>query len=349
MIHAYASAAAPASQPPGLFLLAWGLFASVVGIGVATNFRGTAYNVARRVEESSNRVRRSAPWNWRQDRVVNVTLLRFAAAPFAVTGPIVTIAGVAAVVHGHVTIQSTGRPPAWFGCAAVGIALAATTRMWTAGGWYRTAARRGKRQSAMAGLATLGGLGFAAGLATGQMTIGIVAWVIACAAGALTLTRHQPPPGPHHDSSSHLRPHRHTVTTAGYRLDAAHPKTWLRSKTRLAGGGEMTTGALYSESSRRRPARSGTARIAPRLLRSPGQPAPSVTTAPPRRRPCRARNATQQAPLSPRRSTTAPTQASWASLRTGPVYTASFGSAGDLTGSCRPRGRRWCYRRNGPG
>ena len=57
-----AAGATHSSAPPGLFLLAWGLIASAVGLLTVTNFRGFADNYARRVSQSAaGRRRRQSP------------------------------------------------------------------------------------------------------------------------------------------------------------------------------------------------------------------------------------------------------------------------------------------------
>jgi hypothetical protein len=69
-VIAQAASSASASQPPpGLFLLAWGLFATVVGLGAVTNYRGFAEKFAQQAY-SSRRL-----WRWqRHEQSVRLNL-----------------------------------------------------------------------------------------------------------------------------------------------------------------------------------------------------------------------------------------------------------------------------------
>lgn len=106
-------AAAPASTDqaaPGLFLLAWGLFASVIGLGLVTDFRGFASKFTQGAYASSSWMRRVPPWKWtrrgpeEEELASRAKMIRLIAIPFAVLGPIVTVVGAVQILCGHIGV-----------------------------------------------------------------------------------------------------------------------------------------------------------------------------------------------------------------------------------------------------
>jgi hypothetical protein len=174
-----------ANQSPGLFMLAWGLFASAFGLALVTNFRGFAGNFARRARASEAGlepvVRKLPPWRWMTppDPGETVKMVRLIAIPFAITGPIITVAGIISVTHGGIAGSGPGALPGPFRFLLIGFAGAAVGWSWLSRrGMFRPVVRRGGWRLASALISSAGGLLFGIGIATGQMTIAIAAWVI---------------------------------------------------------------------------------------------------------------------------------------------------------------------------
>ena len=194
---AQAAAATHASPSPGLFMLAWGLAASAGGLLLVTNFRGFADNFVRRAEESSAGLRKLPPWKQQrpQDPAGQVKLARLIAIPFAIIGPIVTVAGIVSVSHSGIGGSGPGTLPDPLRYLFIAFAVAAVGWSWRSRhGLFRPAARRGGWRLAAALLASLGGLIFGIGIAMGQMTIAIAAWVI-CGLPTLILVMEDKPAG----------------------------------------------------------------------------------------------------------------------------------------------------------
>ena len=80
-------------------MLAWGLFASAFGLLIATNFRGFTDNFVRKAEESSAGLRKLQLLNRQRSPAERVKLARLIAIPFAIIGPVVTVAGIISVSH----------------------------------------------------------------------------------------------------------------------------------------------------------------------------------------------------------------------------------------------------------
>jgi len=176
-----AAAATHAGQPPGLFLLVWGVGATAAGLLTITNFRGFADNFARRAEASSAGRRRRPPWQGQQplDPARRARQLRLIAIPFVIIGPIVTVVGIISISHGRIADSGLGALPGPFRFAFIAFAVAAAGSSWLSRrGLYRPAARRGGWRLAAAVLSSLCILIFGIGVAIGQMTIAIVAFAI---------------------------------------------------------------------------------------------------------------------------------------------------------------------------
>ncbi len=176
---AQAVSSASASQPaPGLFLLAWGLFATVVGLGAVTNYRGFAEQFAQQAH-SSGRL-----WRWQRneqlprDMSSRTKMLRLIAVPFAIVGPIVTIVGLVQILHGHASVPRGPRLPLPMALAFVAVAAVAVGQQWRPNGLFLAGARQGRWMCAAAIIASIGALSFGVFTAVGQTTIGIVGWLV---------------------------------------------------------------------------------------------------------------------------------------------------------------------------
>jgi hypothetical protein len=193
-----AAAATHAVQPPGLFILAWGLGASAFGLLIVTNFRGFADNYARRAENSSAGLRKLPPWKWQRppDPAEKTRRMRLIAIPFAIIGPIATVAGLISISRGGIGDSGPGALPSSPRYLFIGFAVAAVGWSWLSRrGLFRPAARRGGWRLAAALVSSLGGLIFGIGIAMGQMTIAIAAWVIG-GLSCLILVMEDKPAGP---------------------------------------------------------------------------------------------------------------------------------------------------------
>lgn len=170
------------SAPGGFFLLAWGLFASVIGLGLVTNYRGFADKFSQNAYASSSGLRRLPPWKWTPERpdelARRATMARLIAIPFAVLGPIITIAGVVQILHGHIAIPRGPVLPLPFALAFIGIAAVAIGQYWRRGGFFRVAAQQGRWMRVAAILASVGGVSFGVFTAVGQTTLGIAGWLV---------------------------------------------------------------------------------------------------------------------------------------------------------------------------
>jgi hypothetical protein len=174
-----AAAATHASQSPGLFILAWGLFASAAGLLLGTNFRGFTDNFVRKAEESSAGLRKLQLLKPQRSPAEQVKLARLIAIPFAVIGPVVTVAGIISVSHAGIGGSGPGALPDPVRYVFIALAAVAVGWSWLSRrGLFRPAARRGGWRLAIAVLSSLDALIFGIGIAMGQLTIAIVAWAI---------------------------------------------------------------------------------------------------------------------------------------------------------------------------
>lgn len=177
-----AAPAAHASQPSaGLFMLAWGLFASAIGLSLVTNFRGFADNFTKNAHASSAGLRKFPPWKWQrrsEDLVGRTRMVRLIAIPFAVLGPIMTVAGIIAICHGHISMPNEPALPIPFRCLVIVLALLSVGQYWLPRGFFRAAARQGRWRRAVVMLASVGAIVFGVSVASGFITIGVVAWLL---------------------------------------------------------------------------------------------------------------------------------------------------------------------------
>lgn len=182
MVIAQAASSASASQPaPGLFLLAWGLFATVVGLGAVTNYRGFAEKFARQAYASASS-RRLSRWQGNGQRPPDLArrtrMLRLICVPFAIVGPIVTIVGLIQILSGHVSVPHGPRLPLPMALAFVAIAAVAVGQHWRRNGFFLVAAQKGGWMCAAAIIASVGAFSFGVFTSLGQTTIGIVGWLV---------------------------------------------------------------------------------------------------------------------------------------------------------------------------
>jgi hypothetical protein len=181
MVIAQAASSASASQsaPGGLFLLAWGLFATVVGLGAVTNYRGFAEKFAQYASASSR-----GPSRWQRngqlppDTAGRIKMFRLIAVPFAIVGPIVTIVGLIQTLHGHVSVPRGPRLPLPMALAFVAVAAVAVGQHWRRNGFFRAGARQGGWMCAAAIVASIGAFSFGVFTSFGMTTIGIVGWLV---------------------------------------------------------------------------------------------------------------------------------------------------------------------------
>ena len=198
-----ASSTASAHQSaPGFFLLAWGLFATVIGWGLLTNFRGFADRFASGTYASSAGLRRIPPWKWlprgtdEQELSSRAKRSRVIAIPFAILGPIVTIDGVVQMARGHISVPRGPVLPLPFALAFIGMGVLAVAQYWRRGGLFRIAARQGGAMlRAAAIVASLGAVSFGVFTALGFSTLGIAGWLVGGLAGVpIVLSRRSQPP-----------------------------------------------------------------------------------------------------------------------------------------------------------
>jgi len=114
VISQAASAAHTSQGPGGLFLLAWGLGASALGLGLVTNFRGFADNFSREAHASSAGLQKLPPWKRQrpQNPAERTKLVRLIAIPFAILGPILT--GLISISHKDIGGSGPGASPSPF-------------------------------------------------------------------------------------------------------------------------------------------------------------------------------------------------------------------------------------------
>jgi hypothetical protein len=189
-----ASSAGQAGAPPGPFLVAWGLVASAYGLAMITNYRGFADTFLRRARASRARWRRSS--RKQLTSRMTATQMRIMAAPFAVLGPISTIAGINSISHEGAggTWLGTGTGPYRF--AFLAAAVAGTGWSWLSpNGLFRPAIRRGGSSLLIALVASAGTVLFGLGLSVGQLAICTGGWAIGGLA-AIAIMLDDKPSGP---------------------------------------------------------------------------------------------------------------------------------------------------------
>ena len=182
MIAQATAAATHSSPPPGLFLLAWGLGASALGLLIVTNFRGFADNFARRAANSSAGWQRRPPRRsqWPSDPAARTKRMRLIAIPFAIIGPIVTVVGLVSISRHGLVGSGPGALHGPFRYLWLAFAVVIFGQSWLSrNGLYRPAARRGGWHLAAAVVSSLGGLVFGLGIAIGQLAIAIAGLAVA--------------------------------------------------------------------------------------------------------------------------------------------------------------------------
>jgi hypothetical protein len=179
-------------------MLAWGLVASAFGLLLATNFRGFTDNFVRKAEESSAGLRKLQLWKPQRSPAEQGKLARLLAIPFAVIGPVVTVAGIISISHAGIGGSGPGALADPVRYVFIALAAAAVGWSWLSRrGLFRPATRRGGWRLAVAVLSSLGGLIFGVGIATGQLAIAIAAWAIGGLTSLILMLDDKPPgPGP---------------------------------------------------------------------------------------------------------------------------------------------------------
>jgi hypothetical protein len=80
-----------------LFLVAWGIFATSMGLVTATNYRGFVDQMTAERRRAARSLRRVPPWRWfpdRQPREGSRWVVRAVGVVFAVTGPVALVVGI---------------------------------------------------------------------------------------------------------------------------------------------------------------------------------------------------------------------------------------------------------------
>jgi hypothetical protein len=179
-----AAAATHTSQPPGEFLLTWGLIASAIGLLTVTNFHGFADKYARRWAASSSRRRRVPPWRSQppQDPAEQTRRVRLLAIPFAVAGPVVTVIEIVSISRGGTGASEPSLPSPYcyllIGFAAAGVAWSWLSRS----GWFRHSDWRHGWRLGVAVLSSAGLLVYGTGLALAQLAMTVAGMAVGAAA-----------------------------------------------------------------------------------------------------------------------------------------------------------------------
>jgi hypothetical protein len=158
-------------------MAAWGLVASAYGLAMITNYRGFADTFLRRARAS--RARWGRPSDTRLRAGITATQMRIMAVPFAVLGPIMTVAGINSISHEGAggTWLGTGAGPYRF--AFLAAAVAGTGWSWLSRkGLFRPAIRRRGSSLLIALVASAGTVLFGLGLTVGQLTLCLGGWAI---------------------------------------------------------------------------------------------------------------------------------------------------------------------------
>lgn len=194
------STASNGQAAPGLFLLAWGLFASVAGWGLVTNYRGFADKFTRTAHASSAWMQRVPPWKWmRRDAdpdelARRAKLNRLIGIPFAILGPIVTVLGVVQILRGHFALPRGPVLPLPISVVFIAATVFVVVQYWRRNGLYRLAARQGGWTRGAAIVASAGAVAFGILLTLGQMTLAIAGWLVGGLASVALLLSHKSSP-----------------------------------------------------------------------------------------------------------------------------------------------------------
>lgn len=121
-------------------------------------------------------------------------MARFIAIPFAVLGPIMTIAGVVQILRGHIAVPRGPALPLPFALVFIGVGVLGLLQNWRRDRFLRLAAQQGGWMLLAAIVASVGGLSFGVFIAVGQMTLGIAGWLVGgLAAVSLLMSRRSVP------------------------------------------------------------------------------------------------------------------------------------------------------------
>jgi hypothetical protein len=193
-----ATAASARQGAPVGFIIVWGLFATIMGWLLVTNYRGFLDRLLADMGSSNERMRRILPWQSpstqsteQQDR--RRLMSRIVGGIFAIAGPVALIVGVVKLLgrpfHVHplrFQLNVTG-----FGLFGAAFMLAVLIGMWVVGSPDNNLWMRGWRQGGAAriGAALLfpAGLLMVIGFATGLSGVFIAGWAGAAGSAVIIL------------------------------------------------------------------------------------------------------------------------------------------------------------------
>jgi hypothetical protein len=130
-----------------IFLIAWGLGASVIGVLMLVNFRGMRDRSTQGIGKPSPTLRRLPPWRWlpepRGRRATAKWVPLMVAAVFTIVGPIVLVDGILRALRPGLVFDPMARAwsiPAPIAAIICGIAAVALWRQWRS---YKTSRAAG--------------------------------------------------------------------------------------------------------------------------------------------------------------------------------------------------------------
>lgn len=188
VLAAHAVAGGHGKEPIGLFLLAWGVFMSLIGWLAVTNFRGFGEAASRsRQTEKARRDGVVSPEEIEAAVSRENSLNRVIGGVFAVLGPIAIIVGIIATLNGHFAVPDANpaAAPIRYPFLAAGAIVIAWAWIPRRGGYLLAIARQSRRQCAAAILVTICLAVFAVTFAYGRLTI---AFAILLASPLLAIT-----------------------------------------------------------------------------------------------------------------------------------------------------------------
>ncbi|MFJ3304678.1 hypothetical protein ACIPSA_16435 [Streptomyces sp. NPDC086549] len=171
----------------GLFLVAWGVGATAMGLTLTTDFRGAAGRLAAMAAEQRHRPRRRREPSPRSRR----RMLRVMGGAFALSGPPTLIAGVVHMAHHGTAGILQGRPGGIslpFVVAMMLVVGFGMVQQWSPRGMLRRAWTTGgplRRTAAV--VLTFSIAGFAATAALGYDTLNVLFWLAGAPAGVALL------------------------------------------------------------------------------------------------------------------------------------------------------------------
>ncbi|MFF5974070.1 hypothetical protein ACFY7C_21365 [Streptomyces sp. NPDC012769] len=165
-----------------LYALAVGVWMTVFGVVVATDFRGSAH----RLHAISLR---SAAFGGPFSRRAGVGFVRVLAGVFALLGPVLLVEGVLQVSRGEThVVGDAPRPPLPFLLLVLAAMALAAWSYWRRRGWLRREWAGGVTRRRIATVVVTGCFaGFAAGLGLGLPLLSVTSWALGAGAGLYLL------------------------------------------------------------------------------------------------------------------------------------------------------------------